>query len=470
MRESHPAARTHVQESRSDMSRDLLTGATGFLGSYLLRDALAAGRDVAVLVRRTREESAQERVQGLLDRFRREGVVPATPPTVIEGDLHRPDLGLDEATRSWIGETCGRVVHCAASITFQAKAGEPYRSNVDGTRYVLDLCRAAGIRDFHLVSTAYVAGRRRGLVREDDLECGQEFSNDYERSKFMSETLVRQAAFLDRWTVYRPSVIVGDSTTGFASSDDGLYAFLRVVGLAAGNTPGEILDRLGLTAEDRLNLVPVDWVSAAIGHLVDRSDPASTTYHLTHPFPVAARQIVEATSGMSGEAPRVPVRAVDDLVEVYRPYLRDHCEFDRHNIERDAPHLTCPRLDAAVLGRLVGFVTEHLFGRVVQAKGRRELALAVVGPEGGCLDLSVPGSSSGIEPEEVDDARVRARCSPETLDGLLGGDMTVEEAIYAGLLALEGDPSGFEHSTNLLESYLTEARSAASFLGAGGGG
>ena len=209
------------------MSFDLLSGATGFLGSYLLRDAMSAGRDVAVLVRPGRRGSAEERIRALVESFGSGHSGPS--PKVIEGDLHRPDLGLDHGSRAWISENCVRVVHCAASLTFQAKAGEPYRSNVDGTRYMLELCRTGGIGDFHLVSTAYVAGLRDGRVLEAESECGQGFANDYERSKFLSEALVRQAAFLHRWTIYRPSVIVGDSTNSIPWTNTLVLSFTRML-------------------------------------------------------------------------------------------------------------------------------------------------------------------------------------------------------------------------------------------------
>ncbi len=440
------------------MSCELLTGATGFLGSHLLQDALASGCDVAVLVRRGRSGSAQSRVEGLLEQFGAAGATPLAQPSIIEGDLHKPDLGLDRASRAWIAEHCDRVVHCAASITFRAREGEPYRSNVDGTRFLLELCRESDIRDFHLVSTAYVCGAREGLVMEDDLECGQEFSNDYERSKFVSEFLVRQAAFLDRWTVYRPSVIVGDSTTGSASTNDGLYAFLSVAGLMAGETAERVFARLGMAAEERLNLVPVDWVSAAIRRLVDRPGDESTTYHLTHPSPVRAGALLEAARHLRAEAPRVPDRVLDELLAVYRPYMKHHCDFDVTHTARDTPGLPCPLIEGEVLERLVGFVAKRGFGVTRQADGRSELALNVVGDGGHALDLSSPAAATEIGSEEVRDARVSAQCTAETLDRLLSREITIEQAVYGGLLALEGEPSGMEHATHLLEAYLAEPR------------
>lgn len=449
------------------MSFELLTGATGFLGSYLLRDALVAGRNVAVMVRGHRNVTAHERVEEMLERFRRETDEQVATPTVIEADLHEPDLGLDRSSRSWIAERCHRLVHCAASLSFQAQAGEPYRTNVDGTRYVLELCRESGIRDLRLISTAYVCGRRRGLVMEAELECGQEFSNDYERSKYISELLVRHSPFLDRWDVYRPSVIVGDTKTGFASSSDGLYAFLRMVSLSAGRPLDEILDKLGLAVDDGLNLVPVDWVSATIGHLLDRqAEGPSMTYHLTNPTPVTPSELFAAASSRGLDGPPVPLEALDEVLEVYRPYLEKHAEFDCSNTTHDAPHSPCPRLDGPTLERLIGFSFESHRepAPVLAGSDHRALVLSVAGPGGGDFDLSQSAAAERIPSDEIGDASARAYCNSIILDRLLSREMTVEQAIYGGVLSLEAEPTELARATELLGSYLAENRTRLSLV------
>jgi thioester reductase-like protein len=98
-------------------------------------------------------------------------------------------------------------------------------SNLTGTRNLLQLCRETGVRQFDHVSTAYVCGKRPGPVFERELDCGQTFRNDYERSKCEAEKLVRAAAHLDRVTVYRPAIIVGDSRTGYTTAYHGPYAY-----------------------------------------------------------------------------------------------------------------------------------------------------------------------------------------------------------------------------------------------------
>ena len=111
------------------------------------------------------------------------------------------------------------------------RAREPWRTNLDGTRHMLELCEHVGIRDIHYVSTAYVAGMQTGVVQESSLAAGQTFRNDYEASKFEAESLVRNATFPEHVTVYRPAVICGDSQTGYTNTYHGLFVYLRLMAM-----------------------------------------------------------------------------------------------------------------------------------------------------------------------------------------------------------------------------------------------
>ena len=182
------------------MSYHLLTGATGLLGSYLLRDCLLAGRHMAVLVRPSKLESACQRVETLLRQWELSLGTLLPRPVVLDGDLTKIDLGLDDRTLNWIGRHCTSVFHNAASLVFRGDDPhcEPYLSNIEGTRQMLDLCRRTGIRQFHYVSTAYVCGLRKGRILESDADVGQTPGNVYEKTKLQAEILVRTADFLTR--------------------------------------------------------------------------------------------------------------------------------------------------------------------------------------------------------------------------------------------------------------------------------
>src|SRR6516165_5877667 len=206
-----------------DSSPILLTGATGFLGRYLLRELLAAGRSVIVLARDLPGQSAQERLDEVVARACETLGRSVPRPVVLCGELVQPALGLDSVDRDWLGRRCRVVVHSAACVALRsADSGEPWKTNVEGTQRLLAFCQAFGIGELHHVSTAFVCGKRRDRAREDKPRGMPDFHNDYERSKWEAERRVRSAEGI-RATIYRPSVIVGDSVTGHTTSYHGLY-------------------------------------------------------------------------------------------------------------------------------------------------------------------------------------------------------------------------------------------------------
>lgn len=383
----------------------LLTGGTGLLGSYLIRDLLLDGCGVAVVARRERRASAAARVEAIVRFWEHLLGKRLARPMVLEGDLDAPLCGLDPASLAWVRENCDGVLHNAASLTFRGpdRDQEPWKSNVKGTANVLGVAKAAGLRHFHHVSTAYVCGLRTGTVREDDLDVGQEFGNDYEKSKVEAEQLVRGADHLDSVTVLRPSIIVGDSRTGFTSTYHGFYVILRLGHTLIPHVPWGIITRealvqcFGTRDEDTKNLVPVDWVSAAIAHVVQTPAARGRTYHLTNPRPVPietiARTVEEAVKATLPEpAERQESQDGSWLAEnllgqmdVYRTYLRDDPVFDRTNVDAVAAHLPCPELDAPTLRKMADFAIASGFGREpafrvpADAAAPRPAAAAAVG-------------------------------------------------------------------------------------------
>ena len=117
-----------------------LTGATGLLGSYLVRDLLNAGTQLAVLVRSSRHANAYQRVEEMMSYWDKQAGHALPRPVVLEGDLSGPELGLSESSRRWVSENCDACMHNAASLTFQSKSpeDEPWRSNLHGTKNLLE--------------------------------------------------------------------------------------------------------------------------------------------------------------------------------------------------------------------------------------------------------------------------------------------------------------------------------------------
>lgn len=348
----------------------LLTGATGLLGRYLLRDLLLADVLVAVVVRGSRRQSAQDRIDALMATWENLEGRELPKPKVLQGDLTQDLLGLIDEDVAWVTENCDSVLHNAASLTFVSTdpQGEPFQSNVLGTQNVLELCRTTGIKDFHHVSTSYVCGLRDGRILETDLDEGQDWGNDYERTKVQAEKLVREADFLSPPTFYRPAIIIGDSNTGFTTTFHGYYATLnlaytlrRSLEAEIGQNP-DIPTRITLDGTESKNFVPVDWVSAVTAHIVTNAEHHGQTYHLTPGTPVTTSMIgkvlesafdfhgtIFAGSGIELDSPSEIEQLFYEHIKVYNSYWRNDPTFDTTNTTTAAPHLPCPIVDEDLL-------------------------------------------------------------------------------------------------------------------------
>jgi long-chain acyl-CoA synthetase len=196
----------------------------------------------------------------------------------IPGDVTRDRLGLAQPDLELVTGSASEIVHCAATVSFAAELPESRQINVEGTRRVLGLakrCTRQGIlRRLVHVSTAYVAGTCEDEFGEGDLSVGQRFRNPYERSKYEAEELVRRHADeLPAVTIVRPSIIVGESTTGWTPSFNVLYVPVR----------GFVQRKLRVLPADLsapVDVVPVDHVADAIIHLTRQADSGVGTYHL----------------------------------------------------------------------------------------------------------------------------------------------------------------------------------------------
>ena len=362
----------------------LLTGATGLLGRYLLRDLLSRGRKVVVVVRPTKHLNVRERIEQILQQWESESNSLFPRPVVFEGDICAEFLGLNDTQRQWIADNCSSVLHSAATLTFHSqKNGEPWRTNVGGTEHMLQLCEVADIRELHYVSTAYVCGLRAGTIQEDELDCGQDFRNDYEQSKLQSETLVRSAKHIDCLTVYRPAVIAGDSVTGFTNTYHGLYMYLHMMSVVNRNTTPDADGRrhtpirLKMTGDEPRNIITADWTSAAIVELLLNDQAHGHTFHLAPEKPLTPREIMEAgyeyfnSYGVefygqpisSDGAEDLLTRNAHDSMKMYKQYEQNDPCFDTTNLKRFAGHLPCPAIDKPMLHRFWAYGEEDRWGK-----------------------------------------------------------------------------------------------------------
>ena len=193
----------------------LLTGATGFVGTEVAQRLLDR-TDLALvaLVQAASDDEARRVTRRTWYGRTQLTAALGGRVEVVAGDVTQPLLGLDPEVYAALVRRLSHVVHAAANVRFDASLDDLRRTNVVGTANVLTLARAAhadhGLERVLHVSTAYVAGRRTGEIGEDDLSDRFGFENDYERTKYEAERLVREATDLPV-TVARPGMIVGDS-------------------------------------------------------------------------------------------------------------------------------------------------------------------------------------------------------------------------------------------------------------------
>ena len=253
----------------------VLSGATGFLGGEVLARLLERDRRrVYVLIRADDEAGARARLRATLTELMGSAEPWLGRTVAVPADLTSPGLGLRPAQLEGLAERASWIVHCAASVSFTLGLSESREINVDGTRRMLELAELAHARGaldcFTHVSTAYVAGEHDGTFGEADLDLGQEHRNPYERTKLEAEIVVRERDDLPT-QVMRPSIVVGDSRTGWTPAFNVLYWPLRA--FARGSYPV-----LPADAGSPVDVVPVDYVADALLELGGRP---GTTFHLT---------------------------------------------------------------------------------------------------------------------------------------------------------------------------------------------
>ena len=353
-------------------------------------------------------------------------------------------------------------MHSAASLTFHADGtGEPWHTNFDGTQNMLGLCQATDLRRLHYVSTAYVCGLRQGKILETEVDCGQSFRNDYEESKLRAELLVREAAFIDELTVYRPAVISGDSKTGYTNTYHGIYLYLRLMALLVPRQPvgpdGVRITRLRmpLQGDERRNIVPVDWVSKVMTQLYFDQSAHGRTFNLAPEYCLTARQLIDAgvkffnSTGVEfvGYGPIDPA-TYNDLeaaslpgLAMYNDYERTDPTFDCTNLKRFAANVPCPVIDEAILHTYLQYGEEDRWGK-------RRIEKPVVSWQASDYFLEFS------EAEDVNCRKIKSRLSIDLI-GPGGGQWTLGLMLDGTLVRTVGLLAGAD---SLLRMNVTEFR------------
>jgi thioester reductase-like protein len=257
-----------------------LTGATGYIGAHVAANLLDThGAALNVLVRgKDAQDSALRLWQAMqlhMD-FPRFYEHLQTRIRIFPGDLTAPQFGLSRDDYDRLIHTTDSVVHCAASLNRKSEKS-CLNVNLRGTLEVLQLARRShyyhGLRRFSNVSTVAVAGKRQNeIVTEDrSIEWERSDYDPYARTKKFCEHMVRELLPDVAITIFRPSIVLGDSRYADTTQFDMVKAFVFLAGLKA----------LPFRPTDKIDIVNVDFVAEAIATLHQKAEPRYDTYHLS---------------------------------------------------------------------------------------------------------------------------------------------------------------------------------------------
>ena len=280
----------------------LVSGGTGFIGRRLVERLLDKHPDARVhVLTRARELS---RLEHLIELWSETDPSASDRVRPLLGDLVEPRVGVDDETLAALrAEGIEHFFHLAAVYDMTADAEANERANVEGTRHVVELVGALEAGCLHHMSSIAVAGDYRGVFTEEMFDEGQPLTHPYHLTKFEAERIVRREC--DRpWRVYRPSIVVGDSRTGAINKVDGPYYFFPLIKRARERLPGWlplIAPELGQT-----NVVPVDFVVAALDHIAHQPGLDGRAFQLANPAPQRVVDILNAVAAAAG-APRFAV-------------------------------------------------------------------------------------------------------------------------------------------------------------------
>ena len=219
---------------------------------------------------------------------------------LLSGDVVALDLGLSGREYLELIANVTDIYHIASIWFLGVEREQAFEVNVLGARNILDTAyEMQNLERLNHFSTAFVAGDRTGVIMEDELGEEQQFRNAYEESKFEAEKGMREAMHHLPISIFRPSIIVGDSETGQIDRMAGPYYLINAIV----NMPSILPIPLPGKGDKPLNLVPIDFVCQAMHRISLRPDTASKTFHLCDPNPLSARSVFELVAKRAGRRP-----------------------------------------------------------------------------------------------------------------------------------------------------------------------
>lgn len=264
-----------------------LTGFPGFIAERLVERLAEKDVQFFLLV----QSAFVEKAIAAIEKIAEATETPLENFALIEGDISQKNLGVADEDLETIRSETTDIFHLAAVYDLAVEKDLATRVNLEGTRNVNDFARSVkDLNRYNYVSTCYVAGKRKGKILESELEHDAGFRNYYEEAKYLAEREVESLKEELPVTIFRPSVVVGDSQTGETVKYDGIYYLIQYLRKAP-----NLLRVVNVGNKDvRLNLVPVDFVVEAIAALSDDENAVGKTLAIADPYPLTTAELFDA--------------------------------------------------------------------------------------------------------------------------------------------------------------------------------
>ena len=277
-----------------------ISGASGFIGKRLVKTILAREGAVVYFLSRASGAKGDKQRAALLEYWG----VDDKRAIAIAGDLTQAELGVAAADRKKLAGKIAHFAHLAAIYDLKASAEEQQAGNIDGTRNAVQLANAIKAGRFHHVSSIAAAGLYEGVWREDMFDEAENLEHAYFATKHESEAIARKECAMP-WRVYRPGLVVGDSSSGEMDKIDGPYYFFKLIQKMRKILP-PWMPSIGLEG-GRINIVPVDFVVAAMDHIMHMEKGDGRAFHLTDPNPHRVGDVLNIFC-KAAHAPRMDMR------------------------------------------------------------------------------------------------------------------------------------------------------------------
>jgi NAD(P)-dependent dehydrogenase (short-subunit alcohol dehydrogenase family) len=273
-----------------------VTGATGFIGRFLVAHLVKRRKPVYVLVRK----SSTKKLAALREHWS----VDDKQVVAIQGDLSKRNLGVSDADAKKLTGKIDHFFHLAAVYDLTASAEEQELANVDGTRNAVEFAKTIAAGCFHHVSSIAAAGLYDGVFREDMFDEAEELDHPYFKTKHDAEAVVRRECKRP-FRIYRPGFVVGDSKSGYIAKIDGPYYFFKFIQKMREMLPPWV-PTIGIEG-GRINIVPVDFVAAALDYLAHKKGLDGQCFHLTDPEPYRVGEVLNIFA-KAAHAPQMTMR------------------------------------------------------------------------------------------------------------------------------------------------------------------